>query len=512
MPLHLATVAGGYAALALIGMILSREANGIAVIWPPNGFLVGLLLTSTRRHWPGLIGAGLAGNLLANLLFGSPLLLSFGLAAVNLIEFFAAALATRLLLAWKAEVERTMRLLVFALAIAPCAALISGLGAAVLLQQIVGADYWEELFRWWAADTFGLILIANLTVNWPRAATVFDAGHRLLGGLTMVAASLLLTVLLFVQSDPVVLMLVPLMPLMAAIMFDEFTTALTGITVTSVGIMATIWGMGPIASVAGLSIVDGTEYVQLFLGMTVIPALLIGSAVAERDRASEALVRKSSEIAEANLVLSETIRQRDVLLGELQHRVRNSLQIVISLLNLRTSGIADPAARQTVREATRRVEAMAMAHKLLYGSANPDGAPLGEFIPELCELLSDAYALTPGAIEVRTVVGGSIVPVEKMVPVVLILNELISNAYKHAFPGGRAGVVSVSFREDAGPEGEATGTVVVSDDGVGLPADLNIESCGSMGFTIMRALVKQIGGTVSVERRDATIFRVEFPL
>ena len=234
--------------------------------------------------------------------------------------------------------------------------------------------------------------------------------------------------------------------------------------------------------------------------------------VTERNRAQEALIRQSTELQDANAALKATLRQRETLLMELQHRVKNSLQVVVSLLNLRSDRAQDSTAREAIREASQRVEALSLAHRFFYDPDHPEQTALSEYIPALCRMLSQVYATEDDRVEVDIDVAPVTIPLSKISPVSLILNELVSNAVKHAFPGNRRGTVSVRFHRESHDDGTQVGHLCVADDGIGLPEGLDLGAATSMGLTIFRSLVDQIDGTFEIDRGQGTAIHLRFPL
>lgn len=187
--------------------------------------------------------------------------------------------------------------------------------------------------------------------------------------------------------------------------------------------------------------------------------------------------------------LRVSLAEKEVLLREVHHRVKNNLAVISSLLYLESAYVEDPKAAAVLEDSQRRVRAMALVHETLYGTDTLGEVDFGSYAGRLArELVS---ALTVGkAVTLKTRFDPLRMSIDLAVPCGLILNELISNAFKHAFPDGRAGEILVTLHLD--PPG--TIRLQVSDNGVGIPADLDVETHNSLGLRLIRALSRQVRG------------------
>jgi PAS domain S-box-containing protein len=202
----------------------------------------------------------------------------------------------------------------------------------------------------------------------------------------------------------------------------------------------------------------------------------------------------------------EALAEKEALLKEIHHRVKNNLQVISSLLNLQAERLTDPAARAVFVESQARVRAMALVHETLYGSGTLARIDLPRYVESLCgHLLRTFGGAARVAVERRVAVES--LDLDRALPVGLVVNELVSNALKYAFPGGRGGRVSVSL--DARPG--AGYTLVVADDGVGLPDHVDLAGRRSLGLHLVGLLARQLRGTVEVTRSPGTTFAISFP-
>lgn len=202
--------------------------------------------------------------------------------------------------------------------------------------------------------------------------------------------------------------------------------------------------------------------------------------------------------------LEGALREKTVLLNEIHHRVKNNLQVIASLLNLQANHTDDPQVRAILGESQDRVKAMALTHELLYERKDFSRIDLGEYLSRLVQLLSSSYRADSRRIAVRCTLPETIqyLDLERAIPCGLIVNELVTNAFKHAFPGERRGTVSITL---AGRD-DGQISLTVADDGVGLPPDLDLGATKSLGMQLVPLLVDQSGGTLTVERTGGARF------
>jgi two-component sensor histidine kinase/PAS domain-containing protein len=209
---------------------------------------------------------------------------------------------------------------------------------------------------------------------------------------------------------------------------------------------------------------------------------------------------------EAERQLREAVVRQEVLLREIHHRVKNNLAVIASLFYLASTHITDAAALGLLEDSRRRIRSMALVHETLYGSDNLASIDMAEYTRILANEVMAAYRPLRANVQLSTDLQPVSLSVDLAVPCGLILNELMSNAFKHAFPDGHSGVVHVSLRESG-----ADCIMCVTDTGVGLPADLDIATHHSLGLRLVRLLVAQLGGVVTFERGDVgTQARVTF--
>ena len=219
--------------------------------------------------------------------------------------------------------------------------------------------------------------------------------------------------------------------------------------------------------------------------------------IAERCGAEEAL-----RLSEARLL--ESLAEKETLIREVHHRVKNNLMVIQSLLRLQTRSADDGAARDMLLESQNRVQSMSIIHEMLYLSPDHRSVGFSEYLRVMVTRLFDAYRDGGPGVTLQFSLDDVTLDVDTVIPVGLIVNELVSNALKYAFPAGREGTLHVSLRR-TGPERVA---LSVRDDGTGLPAGFQMEGTATLGMRIVSSLAKQVHGEVEVLRDGGTEFRI----
>lgn len=202
--------------------------------------------------------------------------------------------------------------------------------------------------------------------------------------------------------------------------------------------------------------------------------------------------------------LRETLREKEVLVKEIHHRVKNNLQVISSLLNLQSASVVNERDREFFLESQNRVRSMALVHELLYRSHDLAHVDLDTFIRELSRTLVDTLAIDSVRIRVALDLESVLLEVENAIPIGLCINEIFTNAIKHAFPDGRSGIVTIQVK--ALDEGRFR--VSVSDNGVGFIPPPNVSQSATLGLQLVSTLTEQIGGTLSIESGERTTITI----
>ncbi|UXY14177.1 PAS domain S-box protein [Chitiniphilus purpureus] len=241
---------------------------------------------------------------------------------------------------------------------------------------------------------------------------------------------------------------------------------------------------------------DGSEF-PVEIGLNPVPSsegMRVLATIVDVTR------RKADQAA-----LERALTEKTVLLKEVHHRVKNNLQVISSLLNLQARGAGEEA-RHALAESQNRVKAMALIHQLLYERNDFSQVDIGIYLQRLCRLLQDAQPRTGVPVTLRLEIDGPVaLDLQRAVPCGLLINELVTNAFKHAFPEQRGGTILVTLCKNA----NGAAVLRVEDDGVGLPPGAE-QGIGSLGFQLIPLLVEQLGGSMDIERDHGTRFAITF--
>lgn len=241
---------------------------------------------------------------------------------------------------------------------------------------------------------------------------------------------------------------------------------------------------------------------------TQMDVLASAKAVVDKDGRTvfEGILTDITAQKENERALNAALAEKDVLLKEIHHRVKNNLQVISSLLSLQSRYLRNPEDAVLFHESQRRIRSMALVHERLYQSKSLSRIEFAAYAKRLVENLIASHREGTGPIALNTDLEEVFLDIQTAIPCGLIVNELIMNALKHAFPDGRPGNIRLGLRLDADGRIE----LKVGDDGVGLPSAWSIESAGNMGMQIVTMLTGQIEGRLEIDRAAGTEFRLSF--
>ena len=218
------------------------------------------------------------------------------------------------------------------------------------------------------------------------------------------------------------------------------------------------------------------------------------------------LARDITDRKKAEEQIRTSLKEKEVLLKEIHHRVKNNLQIVSSLLYLQSRKTNDQQVLSVLRESQTRVRSMALIHEKLYQCDDLANINLGDYIRSLTSYLFNSYGVASHMVKLAIHVDSAPLGLDRAIPCGLIINELVSNALKYAFPDGRRGEIVV----DLARNGDGKLILTVKDDGVGLPKGMDITDTPSLGLQLVNTLVKQLDGTLEVDSTNGTAFSMVF--
>ena len=209
--------------------------------------------------------------------------------------------------------------------------------------------------------------------------------------------------------------------------------------------------------------------------------------------------QQNKKIKEQNNVISKALTEKEVLLKEIHHRVKNNLQVISSLLGLQSRKIKDKAALNAINEGRTRVQSMSLIHQNLYKENNLTGIEIKKYLEQLCNNLFATYNIANEQINLETNIEDIILDVDSIVPIGLILNELITNALKHAFPNNKSGIISIDISKNN--EGLL---MTVSDNGIGMKSDDPFNESNSFGYHLIKAFQRKLNADLDISGTNGT--------
>lgn len=250
------------------------------------------------------------------------------------------------------------------------------------------------------------------------------------------------------------------------------------------------------------------------------------TSVLEHPEYGRVLVAVQQDITErkqAQEQIEASLKEKEVLLKEIHHRVKNNLGIVSSLLRMQARRTTDVQTHAVLRDSQNRVHSIALVHEKLYRSKDLANINFTQYIQDLTVYLFDAYNINAQHIKLNMQIEEIGLDIDTAIPCGLIINELVSNALKYAFPDGYIGEIQVKFHQIDSADSSllksavspaATSShllhLIVCDNGIGLPTDLDIRAAKTLGLTLVKGLVKQIRGTLEINSHCGTEFRISF--
>ncbi|MDX5347070.1 MAG: hypothetical protein LPJ89_10320 [Hymenobacteraceae bacterium] len=226
----------------------------------------------------------------------------------------------------------------------------------------------------------------------------------------------------------------------------------------------------------------------------------------------ESLVRINTmleqKVQHRTLQLQEKNQEKEILLKEVHHRVKNNLQIITSMLNLQARHVSDPAASQVLREVKDRVKSMSMLHQRLYQQDDLAYINLADYTDSICTSLFRSYGVGPDKVQLKLCVPPLQLDLDTAINLGLIINELVSNTLKHAFPDNRTGVLIV----EAAAVGPDSYQLTIADNGTGIPQNKDLTESKSFGLKLVTAIISKLNGTLKINSDKGTIINIFFTI
>ncbi|HEY0196562.1 MAG TPA: histidine kinase dimerization/phosphoacceptor domain -containing protein [Methanobacterium sp.] len=217
------------------------------------------------------------------------------------------------------------------------------------------------------------------------------------------------------------------------------------------------------------------------------------------------IVRDITEEKQAEDKLNKSLKEKDVLLKEIHHRVKNNLQIVSSLLSLQSRYINEPDSVEIFKESQSRIISMALIHEKLYQTGDLTRINLSEYTNELVSDLFQSYSVNTYLVKYEVESKNILLDINTAIPCGLIINELVTNSIKHAFPNNRSGEINIEFECQ-----DDDFILKIGDNGVGFPENLDVGDVKTLGLQLVTSLTRQLDGTIELDRKGGTSFKIQF--
>ncbi|MBD2612786.1 MAG: PAS domain S-box protein [Nostoc sp. ZfuVER08] len=233
------------------------------------------------------------------------------------------------------------------------------------------------------------------------------------------------------------------------------------------------------------------------------------SSVFEHPEYGSVLVAVHQDITEhkqAEEKIKASLKEKEVLLKEIHHRVKNNLGIVSSLLQMQCRRTQDPQVAAILRDSQNRIASIALVHEKLYRSEDLADIDFAQYIPDLTTHLFDSYNVSSSQIKLKVHIDDASLDIETAIPCGLIINELVSNALKYAFVGNCEGEIEVKFYQAS----EGNLILIIRDNGIGLPENFDTKKNKTLGITLVQGLVKQLRGKLEIQCQQGTQFKISF--
>lgn len=204
--------------------------------------------------------------------------------------------------------------------------------------------------------------------------------------------------------------------------------------------------------------------------------------------------------------LKSSLEEKELLLKEIHHRVKNNMAVISSLLNLQSAHFSDKAVRDAFADTRGRIRSMALVHEQLYKSENLAKIYFTLYINELAARIAQSGEFDSSGIDMEITTDAIYLGIDSAVPCGMLINELLTNAFKYAFPHHREGIIKLSMKD----LGDNLYCLEVSDNGVGLPEDVNLNEPKTFGLQLVKLLTEQLNGSIEVDRTNGTRFTITF--
>ena len=206
--------------------------------------------------------------------------------------------------------------------------------------------------------------------------------------------------------------------------------------------------------------------------------------------------------------IADALEEKKVLLQEIHHRVKNNLAVIISLLKLQSLNIEDEGIIAIFQDSEHRIRAMSLVHEMLYKTKDLSHIDFGSYIETLTQTMLRTYIVSPAIVKVKIDIKDIQLNTDSSITIGLVINELVSNAMKHAFPGGRSGEMSITMKKI---DSENNYEILIKDNGVGMPEGIDIRNTDTLGLKMVTNMVeRQLSGSIEMKSEGGTEYKIRF--
>ena len=541
-PWQLLVTAALYYVAAKLGLKLAFAHANVSPVWPPTGVDIALVVLWGYRIWPAIAVSIALINvevLAGSTPMGWQILLPTILITIgNTLEAIVAVIILRKAVGQRHTLTTLRGVLIFIIAAAIIAPVISAtLGVLSLpldkmLSWALSGPLW---LTWYVGDAVGALTTAPLILSLHDMKLYQLRGFKAVEALFLIMLILGLGVIFWGSSFggatgnfSVAYLFMPLI-LWAILRFYILGATISVSLVSAISIIGTLRGFGPFT---GMSANESLVFLQLFIGIIAVTSLVIAAVLYERKELEAALINsvanqeREIQSQTRNLrtinsllnlevnrrqaqqeVINQALHEKELLLREVHHRVKNNMAIIASLLNLHGAALEDGPAVNALRESRTRIKTMAVLHEILYNDENLKAIHLRSYLETLMELLRESYGLDSSNLKVRFNIDESCFDIDRMMPIGLLFNELVTNSLKHAFHNIEKPEINITFSLVDNSYYE----LAIIDNGKGFVPSEPEKRKGKIGLTLVDAFVKQLDGTMQVSSDSGARYFIRIP-
>lgn len=489
--LRLIAVVFVYFLAAQLGLSLNFRGTNISPVWPPTGIAFAAVFLFGYEIWPAIAVSAFLANLL-NL----PVLTSLGIATGNTLEALSGVYFLRRFGGSSRFLEHSREASLFLLlSVLASTAISATIGTLTIFLSGLqhGASFGYLWYTWWLGDSVGNIIFAPMILAWIQNNRIAWTRPKIVEGIVLLIMIAFTGEVVFDSSFSVggslPYLTIPLI-LVSTFRFEQLGAVSAVFLLSTLATLGSIHGHGPFQ---GSNRNESLIFLQTFMGVIAATALLLAAVLSESRKAKD--------------VLRSSLNEKEILLREIHHRVKNNLQVISSLLSLQSRSLNDEKMKKVFEESGNRIKAMALIHERLYSTDDLSTIQFADYAKQLAKDLFQAFGLHAENIRLSVKAEDVELNIDQAIPLGLIMSELISNSCKYAFPDGRVGEIVVGLV--AGNPLE----LFVKDNGVGLPANFRWEHAETLGLRLVKILSQQLRGNVTVESdHGGTVFHLKFPI